>query len=37
MERFTVNLHGVTAIELQIVPDINHQPVHASLRSFRMA
>jgi hypothetical protein len=36
-ERFTVNLRGVTAIELQIVPDINHQPVHASLRSLRMA
>jgi hypothetical protein len=36
-ERLTVNLRGVTTIELKIVPDINHQPVHASLRSLRMA
>jgi hypothetical protein len=36
-ERFTVNLRGVTAVELKIVPDISHRPVHASLRSLRMA
>lgn len=35
-ERFTVNLHGVTAIELTIVPDIDRRPVKASLRSLRM-
>jgi hypothetical protein len=36
-ERYTVNLSGVTAIELTIVPDINGRPVHASMRSFRVA
>jgi hypothetical protein len=36
-ERFTVNLRGVTAVELKIVPAIDHGPVHASLRSLRMA
>jgi hypothetical protein len=36
-ERFTVNLRGVTAVELTIVPDISHGPVHASLRTLRMA
>jgi hypothetical protein len=36
-ERLTVNLHEVTAVELKIVPDISHGPVHASLRSLRMA
>jgi hypothetical protein len=35
-ERFTVNLRGVTAVELKIVPDISHGPAHASLRSLRM-
>jgi hypothetical protein len=36
-ERFVVNIRGVTAIELKIVPDINHGPAHASLQSLRMA
>ena len=36
-ERFTVNLHKVTAVELTIVPDISHGAVHASLQSLRMA
>jgi hypothetical protein len=36
-ERFSVDLRGVTAVELKIVPDISHGPVHASLRSLRMA
>ena len=33
-ERFTVNLSGVTAIELRIIPDINHGPARASLSRF---
>jgi hypothetical protein len=37
IERFTVNLFGVTAIELRIVPDINHGDVHASLNCLRIA
>jgi hypothetical protein len=36
-ERFTVNLRGVTAVELAIVPDISHGPAYASLRRLRMA
>jgi hypothetical protein len=36
-EQFTVDLSGVTAVELKIVPDINHGPANASLRSLRMA
>jgi hypothetical protein len=36
-ERLTVNLREVTAVELTIVPDIGNGPVHASLRSLRMA
>jgi hypothetical protein len=36
-ERYTVNLTGVTAIELTIVPDVSHRPVHASMRRLRMA
>jgi hypothetical protein len=36
-ERFIVNLSGVTAIELRIVPDINHGDTHASLNCLRIA
>ena len=37
MERYTVNLSGVTALELTIVPDIDHGPANASLQSLRLA
>lgn len=36
-ERFTVNLSGVTALELRIIPDINHGPAAASLSRLRIA
>ena len=36
-ERYGITLSGVTAIELRIMPDINHGPVNASLRSLRIA
>jgi hypothetical protein len=36
-ERFTVSLSGVTAIELRIIPDINHGPAGASLSRLRVA
>jgi hypothetical protein len=37
IERYTVTLSGVTAIELKIVPDINRGGATASLRSLRLA
>jgi hypothetical protein len=36
-ERYTVNLSGVTALELKIVPDISQGDAIASLRSLRLA
>lgn len=36
IESFSVNLEGVTSIELSIIPDINQGDIHASLASLRL-
>jgi hypothetical protein len=36
-ERFTVNLSGVTALELRVIPDINGGQAIASLSRLRIA
>jgi len=37
VESYAVDLTGVTAIELEIVPDVSHGPARASLRYLRLA
>lgn len=36
-EEYTVNLSGVTALELEIIPDIGGSPARASLARLRLA
>jgi hypothetical protein len=36
-EDYDVNLNGVTALELRIVPDISHGSARASLAQLRVA
>ncbi len=37
VEDYTIDLHGVTALELQIVPDISDGSARASLMQWRLA
>lgn len=35
-ENYTVNLHAVVAVELQIIPDLGRHEAYASVQSFRI-
>lgn len=37
VEDYTVNLHGVTRLELRIAPDIQHRTAPATLKRLRLA